>query len=281
VFVTEIPSIEIVIAEGLDVRQQVGVWRKARTVTFDVPLRPGAILATGSNYRDHVDERIPASGGTNAPPRDMEFFIKHGLTISSPNAPLKLHPSIGQKIDQETEIALVLGPGCTRGMSEDEACSRVYGFVVANDLTARDKQVRLLPDGSNFMVLGASKNFEGSTRLGRHIVTADEVPDWDDLGLRTFINGEMKQNNSTANLINSFGAIVSHFSNVLTLAPGTMILTGTPGGTGWGQDRELGGTGYVPPLCTPSAYLRAGDEVRSVVDGIGELTFTVEPGASK
>jgi hypothetical protein len=115
------------------------------------------------------------------------------------------------------------------------------------------------------MVLGSSKNLTGSTRFSNQVVTADEIPDIYAVDIKTFMNGQMTQNNSTRNLINSFGRIISFFSNVLDLTPGTVITTGTPGGTGWGQDKSLGGKGFIPPGCVAAHYLRPGDEVRSVV----------------
>jgi 2-keto-4-pentenoate hydratase/2-oxohepta-3-ene-1,7-dioic acid hydratase in catechol pathway len=276
IFVAETPGIEAVIANTIAVRACPGQWRKLSGLRLEVPLLPGAVLGTGSNYKDHLDERVPASEGVNAPPRELEFFVKSGLTVAGLHDPFRLDPSLGLKIDQETELGIVMGAGCRRNMSEEEALSKVFGYIVANDLTARDKQVRLLPDGSNFMVLGASKNFEGATRLSSQIVTADEITNVYDLGLRTYLNGELKQNNSTRNLINSFARIVSFFSEVLLLRPGTVIITGTPGGTGWGQDAELGGKGFVPPDCTPARYLKSGDVVCSVIEEVGELSFTVE-----
>jgi 2-keto-4-pentenoate hydratase/2-oxohepta-3-ene-1,7-dioic acid hydratase in catechol pathway len=276
VFVTDVPGLQPVIVEGLDLKKRQGTWRKLADVTLDVPLRPGAILGTGSNYHDHVDERIPASAGQNAPPREMEFFVKGCFSLAGLDEPLKLGNGIGDKIDQETELGIVIGRGCPRNVSDDRALDHVFGYLVINDITARDKQVRIMPDGSSFMVLGASKTFDGSTRFSHYIVTPDEVPDVYDLGIRTYLNGEMKQNNSTANVINNFGSMISFFSEGITLSPGMVITSGTPGGTGWGQDKELGGKGYVPPGCTPSRYLRPGDEVRSVIDHIGELTFRAE-----
>ena len=90
------------------------------------------------------------------------------------------------------------------------------------------------------------------------------------------MNGEIKQKNSTSRLINSFGRIVNFFSQGPSLQPGSIISTGTPGGTAWGQDRALGGTRAVPPHCTPAKYLQPGDEVRSVIEKVGELIFRVE-----
>lgn len=276
VYVTGISGLQPVIANKINLRAEPGSWKKLKDLRLDVPIRPGAVLGTGSNYVDHVNERIPASGGSNAPKKELEFFVKAGLTIANLDEPLRLAPSIGEKIDQETELGIVMGPGCPRGVSQETAMEHVFGYMVINDLTARDKQVRLLPDGSNFMALGASKNFDGSTRFSAYIVTADEVPDVYDLTLRTYLNGELKQNNSTRNVINSFARMIAFFSEGISLHPGVVITTGTPGGTGWGQDTALGGKGYVPPECSPSRYLRPGDEVRSVVEGVGQLLFRVE-----
>ena len=278
VFVTNVPGVHTVIANRVDLRAQPGIWKPRSALRLDVPIRPGAILGTGSNYMDHLDERVPASAGENAPKRELEFFVKGGMSVADLNAPLKLTPGIGAKIDQETEVGIIMGPGCPRNVDEKFALDYVYGYLVINDLTARDKQVRFMADGSSFMVLGASKTFEGSTRLSSYILTADEIPDIYDLPIKTYLNGELKQNNSTRHVINTFGRMLSFFSEGINLVAGTVITTGTPGGTGWGQDAELGGKGYVPPDCTPSRYLLPGDHVRSVVEGIGELEFSAETG---
>lgn len=272
---TDFVTVEDAIASGEHLRAHVVYEAFREDVRLLTPLTPGAVLGTGSNYRDHLSEHGPTADGLNAPKRELEFFVKSGLTVAPLDAPLHLDPRIGEKVDQETEIGIVIGKDCPRNVPEDRALDYVFGYIVANDLSARDRQVRLLPDGGSFMVLGASKNFAGATRFADHIVTADEVPDIYDLDLETYVNGERKQKNSTRNLINSFGRIVSFFSDVLDLSPGTVIVTGTPGGTGWGQDAELGGTGIVPVGCTRSRYLQPGDEVRSVVQHLGELTFQV------
>jgi len=276
VFVSDVPGLMPVIANRIDLKSRNGTWKRLADLQLDVPIRPGAILGTGSNYVDHLDERVPASAGNNAPKRELEFFVKGGMTIAGLDDPFRLDEGVGAKIDQETELGIVMGVGCPRFADENTAIDHVFGYLVINDLTARDKQVRFMADGSSFMVLGASKTFDGSTRFSHYIITADEVPNVYDLSLRTYLNGEMTQNNSTANVINSFGRMISFFSEGITLSAGTVITTGTPGGTGWGQDKELGGKGYVPPECVPARYLRPGDQVRSVVEGVGELTFNVE-----
>ena len=276
VFVTGVPGVEAAIAGNVDLKRQPGQWRRIDSVTLDVPLRPGALLCTGSNYKDHLDERMVPTQGIGAPKKELEFFVKAGQTIASLDEPLRLDPLIGAKVDQETELGLVIGRGCPRNVPEEEALNYVFGYLIVNDITARDKQVRFLADGSTFMVLGASKNFDGATRLSRYVVTADEIGDVYNLELRTYVNGELKQHNSTSRLVNSFGTILNFFSQGLSLQPGGVISTGTPGGTAWGQDRALGGKRSVPPGCTPARYLQPGDEVRSIIEKIGELSFRVE-----
>lgn len=276
VFVTDVNSLERVIGERLDLKKQAGQWKPLKDLRLDAPLRPPIVWATGSNYHDHVGERNDSAVAINMPKRDLEFFVKAGQSIATLDEPFRLSPGIGEKVDQETEVALVMGPGCPRDVSPEDALDYVFGLVVLNDLTVREKQVRMTPDGGIFMVLGASKNFDGATRLSSYVITLDEIPDLYDLPLRTFVNGEMTQNNSTANVIHSFSEIVSYFSLGISLQPGAIITTGTPGGTGWGQDATLGGKGFVPDGCKPARYLQPGDEIRSEVGGVGALTFRVE-----
>jgi len=275
-FVTDIPGLEVAIAGSYELGRCSGKRHPLRNILLDVPIRPPVLLCTGSNYRDHVEERALSAEAVNTSSRDMEFFLKAGQTIAELGSALRLSTGIGTKIDQETEVGLVMGRDCPRGVTPKEAMDYVFGFIVANDVTARDKQVRIMRDGTIVMALGASKNFDSATRLGSSIVTKEEIPDIAALAVRTFVNGELTQNNSTANLIHSFGEIISFFSTGLTLEAGCIILTGTPGGTGWGQDSELGGNGFVPPQCKRARYLRSGDEIRSEVSHVGSLTFNVE-----
>lgn len=276
VFVTDVPGLDAAIATRANLKTRPGSWRSLKGLRLDSPVRPPIVWCTGSNYRDHVGERNESAVAINTPKRDLEFFVKAGQTIAALDEAFRLSPGIGVKVDQETEVALVLGPGCPRDVPLETAMEYVFGMVVVNDLTVREKQVRMTPDGGIFMVLGASKNFDGATRLSSYVVTLDEIADINDLTVRTFVNGDMTQSNSTANLIHTFPDIVNYFSSGLTLQPGAVISTGTPGGTGWGQDRELGGLGHTPEGCKPARYLRPGDQVRSEVGGVGSLEFRVE-----
>jgi 2-keto-4-pentenoate hydratase/2-oxohepta-3-ene-1,7-dioic acid hydratase in catechol pathway len=262
-------SLEEVLAAGLssfEPEQQ--RRRQTRDLAFDAPLRPPVVFCAGQNYRDHLDEKAPVKS------RDLEFFLKAGQTIAAPGDPCVLDPRVTKKLDYETELGIVVGkPG--RHILPEDALEHVAGYVVVNDVTARDRQVVIHEDGTTGMSLGPGKNFDGSTRLGDFITSADEAGDPGDLALATRVNGELRQQNTTASMLTDVPHIIAWVSRLLTLAPGTVIATGTPGGTGWGMDPELGGTGRTPPNCEPARYLAVGDTVVSAVGTLAELQFTV------
>lgn len=271
VFVASDLTLEQVIAESLEIRAVPGQWHDRRAVTFDVPLRPPVVLCTGHNYEDHYAEK---SVNRADEAKGLEFFVKAGQTIADLQSPLLLDPIVTRKLDQETELGVVIGkPG--RHIPRERALEHVFGYMVVNDVTARDRQVTRKADGSFVMELGTAKNFDGSTRFSPFIVTADEIADPQTLELCTLINGRRRQFNTTANMIHQVADIVAFFSSVLTLEPGTVISTGTPSGSGWGQDAELGGKQVTPDGCVPGAYLADGDEVVSAIARVGEITFQV------
>jgi 2-keto-4-pentenoate hydratase/2-oxohepta-3-ene-1,7-dioic acid hydratase in catechol pathway len=109
VFVTNVPGLDVVISQRVDLKFAPGTWRLLSEVTLDVPPRPGAILGAGSNYRDHLVERVEASAGVNEGGEAPEFFVKTGSTVANLDARLQLRPAIGKKIDQETEVGLSWG----------------------------------------------------------------------------------------------------------------------------------------------------------------------------
>jgi 2-keto-4-pentenoate hydratase/2-oxohepta-3-ene-1,7-dioic acid hydratase in catechol pathway len=268
VLVTDAPGLGAAIATGYDFSRARGEWRERADVRLDAPLRPPVVLCMGQNYRDHLDEK---------PPVDLpepEFFLKAGQTIAAPGDPAVLDPRVTTKLDCETELGVVIGRSL-RAIPPEEALEHVFGYVVVNDLTARDRQVRPLGEGRFAAALGPGKNFDGSTRIAPWITTAPQVGDPGRLRLETRVNGELRQANSTANMLFDVGELVSFLSQLLTLQPGTVIATGTPGGTGWGQDAELGGTGATPPGCKPGRYLAPGDRIESEVAGVGLLEFDV------
>jgi 2-keto-4-pentenoate hydratase/2-oxohepta-3-ene-1,7-dioic acid hydratase in catechol pathway len=234
------------------------------------PLRPSTILCSGSNYHDHNKEKAaaPTSG------KEPEFFIKTADCVIGPDAEIVLDTQLTRKLDCETELAIVIGkPG--RHIPVERALEHVYGYTIVNDVTARDRQVRRKPDGSVWYDLGRGKVFDTSAPIGPWLVTADEIPDPQRLRLRTRINGELRQSASTGNMIWSCAELIHFFSTNLTLQPGMVIITGTPGGTAWSTDAELGGKWIGgdgdEPLVPAPGYLQVGDRIECELEGVGVL----------
>jgi len=229
------------------------------------PLDPSLILCSGENYWDHRDEKPEVTR------KDPEFFLKTGLGVIGPGDGIIRDERVTQKLDYETELLIVIGkPG--RHISRERALEHVFGYSILNDVTARDRQVALRPDGSSVYNLGPGKNFDTCAPIGPCIVTRDEIPDPQALGLKTLVNGELRQNNSTAKMIWDCARLVAFFSTFVTLRPGVVISTGTPGGTAWGTDPELGGKKPMrKDVVAPKGYLQPGDTVVCEIEGIGQL----------
>jgi acylpyruvate hydrolase len=165
-------------------------------------------------------------------------FMKLPSSSAPPNAPVRC-PVVVRRLDYEGELAVVMGAG-----------GRVAGYAVADDLSARDLQGRE-PQWTR------AKGADGFCPYGPWITTAEEVPDPQDLGLRTWVNGELRQDSSTSNLIFGVPELVAFIGETCTLYPGDLILTGTPSGVGLAQD--------------PPAFLSSGDVVRIEIEGLGAI----------
>jgi 2-keto-4-pentenoate hydratase/2-oxohepta-3-ene-1,7-dioic acid hydratase in catechol pathway len=234
-------------------------------VTLLAPLVPPIILNSGQNYWDHRDEKPPVEQ------HDPEFFLKAPLGVIGPGDPVILDPVVTRKLDYEVELAVIIGkPG--RHIPVERAFEHVFGYTVANDVTARDRQAVPHPEGGFEYRLGPGKNFDTCAPLGPWIVTRDEIPDPQRLGLRTYVNGDVRQSNSTEKMIWDVATLVSFFSDFYTLQPGVLIETGTPGGTAWATDPEIGGRPYERDDVRRAGYLQPGDVVTVEIDGIGSLT---------
>ena len=231
------------------------------------PMVPTTILCSGSNYRAHNAEKAnaPLSG------QEPEFFVKTGDCVIGPEDPILHDPRLTQKLDCETELAVVIGkPG--RHITVENAPNHIFGYTIVNDVTARDRQVRRNAQGFTWYELGRGKAFDSSAPMGPVIVTADEFGDPQKAMLRTRINGELRQQSSTADMIWSCADLVHFFSVNFTLRPGMVILTGTPAGTAWSTDAELGGSWHpAPGLVAATRYCEPGDVVESEIEGIGVL----------
>jgi len=248
--------------------------RPLAAVKLLAPIVPSTILCSGSNYTDHNREKAntPISG------KEPEFFVKTADCVIGPGETIVYDERLTKKLDCETELAIVIGKG-GRHIPVERALEHVFGYTVANDVTARERQVRRNPEGFTWYEVGRGKAFETSAPLGPCIVTADQIPDPQRLRLRTRINGELRQSASTANMIFSCAHLIHFFSTSFTLKPGFVIFTGTPGGTAWSTDPELGGKWVggdgSETLVPAKGYLKPGDVIENELERVGVLRNTV------
>lgn len=216
-------------------------------VTLLAPLpRPGKILGIGLNYADHVAESGMAT------PADQLWFAMMNTAANGPYAPIDL-PLVSEQLDYEAEMVFVIGKRC-RHVSREQARDAIFGYCVGNDVSVRDWQLR-----TSQFVLG--KSFDGHAPFGPWLVTPDEVGNPHELGIRCFVNDEKRQESNTRELIFDCYQQVEHLSRVMTLEPGDVIFSGTPGGVG---------AGFKPPR-----WLREGDRVRVEIDGLGAIENVV------
>jgi 2-keto-4-pentenoate hydratase/2-oxohepta-3-ene-1,7-dioic acid hydratase in catechol pathway len=206
---------------------------------------PQKIVCVGLNYRDHAEEQ-----GTTLPERPL-LFAKWPNTLIGDGEPIRI-PPVTEKVDYEAELGVVIGRTASR-VSTDDALDYVRGYVVANDVSARDLQ---FSDGQ--WVRG--KSLDTFLPVG-DLVPAADVPDPQALPIRAVLNGETLQDSNTSNMIFGVAEIVSFVSQAITLEPGDLIITGTPAGVGAFRD--------------PPVWLRPGDEITIEIDGLGSITNPV------
>ncbi|NJM33743.1 MAG: fumarylacetoacetate hydrolase family protein [Rhodomicrobium sp.] len=212
-----------------------------------IPRPARNIFCVGKNYADHARE-LASSLFKDTLPTYPIIFSKVPETVIGPGEPIVIDPAVSTAIDYEGELAVIIVAG-GRNISESEAMSHVWGYTILNDVTARDLQQR-----HHQWLLGKSQ--DGFCPMGPLAVTADEI-DLADTGVRTYVNGELRQDGNTRDLIFSVPTLIASISNGITLKPGDIIATGTPAGVGAGFD--------------PPRFLKAGDVVRVEIDGIGAL----------
>jgi 2-keto-4-pentenoate hydratase/2-oxohepta-3-ene-1,7-dioic acid hydratase in catechol pathway len=223
-----------------------GAWTE---LTLGPPVRsPTKILCAGLNYLDHVRE-IGASVPTNP-----LVFSKLPSSLSGPFAPIRYPVGVSDAVDYEVELAVVIGRP-VRSVDTNEARSAVAGYMVVNDVSARDWQF----DSEGQLTLG--KGFDSFFPTGPWVTTADEVVDPAALRIRAWVDDELVQDSSTAYLIKGVDELVSWLSNVCTLLPGDVIATGTPPGVGLGK--------------TPPRYLELGERVTCEIEGLGRISNEV------
>jgi 2-keto-4-pentenoate hydratase/2-oxohepta-3-ene-1,7-dioic acid hydratase in catechol pathway len=205
-------------------------------------LRPGKIMAIGLNYADHI-----AESGQETPAHQV-WFSKAATAANGPFDPIQI-PRAPAFVDYEAEMVVVIGAG-GRHIAKADARRAVFGFCVGNDATERAWQHRTAQ-----WVLG--KSFDSHAPFGPWITTADEVSDPHGLAIRGLVNGEVRQQSDTGRLVFDVWDQIEHLSQAMTLEPGDLIFTGTPGGVG--------------AAMKPPRFLKAGDRVRIEIDGLGAI----------
>lgn len=223
----------------------------AQVVKHLAPIEPRAILCIGLNYKQHAIET-----GGNAPEIPI-LFVKGPNTVQNPDDPIQIPTALpSEEVDYECELAVVIGKPC-KNVSRENALDYVLGYTCANDVSARDWQIK---KGGGQWCRG--KFFDTFCPLGPVLVTPDEIPNPNALAIKTILSGETVQDWNTNDMIFDVPALIEFLSGSSTLLPGTVILTGTPQGVGMASK--------------PPRWLKPGDQVTIEIEKIGALTNPVE-----
>jgi 2-keto-4-pentenoate hydratase/2-oxohepta-3-ene-1,7-dioic acid hydratase in catechol pathway len=212
-----------------------------------IPLPRGNVIAIGRNYQKHAAETAAVEGREPSPPT---VFTKAITSLTDPFADIAIDPDVSSHMDWEVELGVIIGK---RGanIKRENARPYVFGYTVFNDVTARDIQSGW--GGQYFK----GKSLDQSSPMGPWIVTADEIPDPQNLSLQLHVNGVQKQDGNTGDMIYSVDAVIEWVSIGMTLLPGTIIATGTPDGVGFAR--------------TPPEFLKPGDVMETEVESVGKL----------
>jgi 2-keto-4-pentenoate hydratase/2-oxohepta-3-ene-1,7-dioic acid hydratase in catechol pathway len=221
---------------------------------WGLPVSPSKLVCIGTNYHDHLREM-----GTPHTPQYPYAFLKPvstGLVASGAEVRLPPGPAM---VDWEAELAIVIG----RPLHEERGASvldAIAGYTIINDLSARD-WIRGKPEvGIDWVMM---KAYDGFSPIGPWFTPAEQVPDPQALGIRCWVNDELRQDSNTSEMVFGVQAILEHLAGIMTLLPGDVVATGTPAGVGFGRD--------------PQQFLHAGDTVAVEIDGLGRLETRIAP----
>lgn len=209
-----------------------------------IPRTPKNIICVGKNYADHVTEM----GGTKAS-EELMIFTKAATTIAADETDVSIHSEVTSQLDYEGELAIVISK-TGKNIPTQLAYDHVFGYTIANDVTARDVQYER---GQYFL----GKSLDESCPMGPYVVTKDEIPNPNALSIVTKVNDDVRQSSNTDKMIVNVEEIIAEVSRFMTLEPGDVILTGTPAGVGKGMN--------------PPGFIQEGDVVKVSVEGIGTL----------
>ena len=232
--------------------------RDGHAVLAPIPMPRRNLFCVGKNYHEHAKEFANSGFDTSAAKGEMApdfpvIFTKPPSSVVADKADVHAFGNLTQQLDYEAELAVIIGkPG--RGIAKGAALDHVWGYTIVNDVTARDLQQK-----HRQWFIG--KSMDTFCPMGPWAVTADEVGDPADLGVKCWINGELRQDANTRDLIFDIPTIIATISAGITLQPGDVIATGTPAGVG---------IGFKPPR-----FLKPGDVMKISIDKLGELTNTV------
>jgi len=207
------------------------------------------IFGVGLNYREHVREGAAIRGRSPEPPAHPTFFTRPPTAVIGPDAPIPLYEKLTRELDYELELGVIIG---RKGIDipEDRAMSYVFGYTVINDVSARDLQRR---HGQWFK----GKSLDATCPIGPCIVPAKDIRDAQDLDLTLRLNGQVMQSSNTRCMVFTIAALISILSQGMTLEPGDIIATGTPGGVGFARQ--------------PPVFLKDGDSIEAEIAGVGTL----------
>lgn len=229
-----------------------GISFRKDTVTLLAPIgNPSKVVAVGLNYGEHRREHAGENPGYPI------LFPKFPSSIIGPDDAITWDPALTQQVDYEGELGVVIGKRAKR-VSEIEALEFVFGYCNLDDISARDLQF----DEKGGKQWARGKSLDTFCPLGPYIVSKDEIADAQNLAIRTWVNGELRQESNTANMISSVAQLVSFISQGITLLPGDIIASGTPSGVGHYRK--------------PPVYLKPGDVVEVEVEGLGRLRNPVK-----
>ena len=239
-----LPALEDLVREAMESGEtEIWTFDEAALTLGPSVYNPEKILCVGLNYRQHA-----AESGSDVPDVPV-LFSKFNNALNAHGAPITV-PKAASQYDYEVELAVVIGK-TARNVPEDQALDYVLGYCNANDVSARDLQKR-----TSQWLLG--KTLNGFCPIGPYLVTSSEVTDPQQLDVKSWLNGEPRQDSNTSDMVFTVAEIISYISQYLPLKPGDVILTGTPEGVILGMD--------------PKVWMKPGDEVTIEVEGLGRLT---------
>jgi 2-keto-4-pentenoate hydratase/2-oxohepta-3-ene-1,7-dioic acid hydratase in catechol pathway len=241
---------EVIQSAANAIKSRLAVRHPAATARLHAPVPdPSKVVCIGLNYRDHAIE------GGKAIPTEPVVFAKFPNALIGNGVPIVL-PRISQKVDYEAELVVVIGRRA-KHVEASEALQYVAGYTIGHDVSARDWQFR---GEERQWTIG--KTFDTFGPMGPHLVTADEVPDPNNLPIRLRLNGQVMQNSNTKEFIFPVHVLIAHLSKIMTLEPGDLIFTGTPPGVG---------SARKPPV-----WLKNGDVVEVEIEGLGTLRNPIQ-----